>query len=118
MILPIKIEFQKGCTNVKMEGKRPLPNKTCLAMSFAIPLTKHRLGMAAIHKQWKEKFGVANSILIHCSALAIAILNTARSQTYIRPSRCAAGKNDIILVDFEKPWFSYSNQRERNGRQL
>ena len=68
MILPIKIEFQKGCPNVKMEGKRTAPYETCLAISFAIPVTKHRLGMAAIHKQWKEKFGVANSIPIHCRA--------------------------------------------------
>ena len=68
MILPIKIEYQKGCPNAKMEGKRPSPYETCLAIRFAIPVTKHRLGMAAIHKQWKEMFGVANSILIHCWA--------------------------------------------------
>ena len=68
MILPKKIEFQRGCPNVNMEGNRIVPYETCLAISFANPVTKHRMGMAAIHKQWKEKFGVANSILIHCCA--------------------------------------------------
>ena len=68
MILPMKIEFQRGFPNVKMEGNRIAPYETCLAMSFAKPVTKHRMGMAAIHKQWKKKFGVANSILIHCWA--------------------------------------------------
>ena len=68
MILPMEIEFQRGCPNVKMEGNRIAPYETCLAMSFAKPVTKHRMGMAAIHKPWKEKFGVANSILIHCWA--------------------------------------------------
>ena len=58
----MEIEFQRGCPNVKMEGNRIAPYETCLAMSFAKPVTKHRMGMAAIHKPWKEKFGVANSI--------------------------------------------------------
>ena len=68
MILPMKIEFQRGFPNAKMEGNRIAPYETCLAISFVKHVTKHRMGMAAIHKQWKEKFGVANSILIHCWA--------------------------------------------------
>ena len=68
MILPIKIEFQRGCPNVKTEGNRTALYETCLAINFAKPVTKQRMGLAAIHKQWKEKFGVANSILIHCLA--------------------------------------------------
>ena len=51
MILPMKIEFQRGFPNVKMEGNRIAPYETCLAMSFAQPVTKHRMGMAIIHKQ-------------------------------------------------------------------
>ena len=47
----MEIEFQRGCPNVKMEGNRIAPYETCLAMSFAKPVTKHRMGMAAIHKQ-------------------------------------------------------------------
>ena len=47
-----------------MEGNITATYDTCLAISFAKPVTKQRMGLAAIHKQWKEKFGVAKSILI------------------------------------------------------
>ena len=62
----MKNKFLMGCPNVNTGGNRTAPYETCLAISFAKPVTKHRMGMAAIHKQWKEKFGVANLILIHC----------------------------------------------------
>ena len=51
MILPMKIEFQRGFPNVKMKGNRIAPYETCLAISFAKHVTKHRMGMAAILKQ-------------------------------------------------------------------
>ena len=60
--------ISEGVTKCKNGRKNNCDPWNLFGQSFAIHVTKHRLGMAAIHKQLKEKFGVAKSILIHCWA--------------------------------------------------
>ena len=76
MILPMEIEFQRGCPNVKMEVNISAPHESCLAVSFAKPVTKHRMGITVIQntegKDWCCQFNTNNALL----GMVIAILNT------------------------------------------